>query len=95
MAGVTGLVCLWLMQGGAWSEEAWRAEFEATCARTGEAMDLSPGELGVLIERCGALQKIVETQEESVRKVYLKRLQLCRNLYAYVLAYKKNEQPSK
>ena len=44
-------------------------------------MTLSVQELNALLEKCAALQKIIETQEESVRKVYLKRLQLCRNLY--------------
>lgn len=91
-AALTGLACLWLLPGAAWCEESWRADFDATCAKTGDAMALSVPELNQLIGRCAALEKIVAAQEESVRKVFLKRLQLCRNLYAYVLEYKKNEQ---
>ena len=94
-AALTGLFCLWLLPGAAWCEENWRTDFDATCAKTGDAMALSVPELNQLIEHCAALEKIVDTQEESVRKVYLKRLQLCRNLYAYVLEYKKNEQPAR
>jgi len=92
---VTGLFCLWLFQGLAGGEEPWRADFDQTCAQTGEAMSLTVNELNLLIEKCAALQKAIETEEESVRKVYLKRLQMCRNLYAYVLEYKKNQPPSK
>ena len=95
-ATLAGLLFLWLFQGAARCEELpWRADFDAVCAKTGDAMALSLPELNQLLERCGALQKIIETQEESVRKVYLKRLQMCRNLYAYVVEFKKNEQPSK
>jgi hypothetical protein len=94
-ATVAGLVLLWLVQGMAWGAEPWREEFDAACAKTDDAMALSLAELDLLLQRCSALQKIIEVQEESVRKVYLKRLQLCRNLYAYVAEFKKNEAPAK
>ena len=86
---------LFLFQGIGFGEEAWRAKFEETCAKTSDAMSLSVNELNTLLENCTALEKVIESQDESVRKVYLKRLQLCRNLYAYVLEYKKNAQVSK
>jgi len=93
-AALAGALCLWLLPGGARGEEGWRADFDATCAKTGDAMALTVQELNQLIGRCAALEKVIDTQEESVRKVYLKRLQMCRNLYAYVLEYKKNEPSS-
>jgi hypothetical protein len=92
---LTGLVCLWLFQSVAWGDETWRSDFDDICSKTDQAMTLTLPELTLLVERCGALQKVIETQEESVRKVYLKRLQMCRNLYAYMVEFKKNEQPSK
>jgi len=94
-AALAGVLCLWLLPVGGWCEENWRADFDAACSQTGAAMALSVQELGLLIGRCDALGKIIDTQEASVRKVYLKRLQMCRNLYAYVLEYKKNEQAPK
>jgi C4-dicarboxylate-specific signal transduction histidine kinase len=95
-ATLTALLILCLFQGIAHGAEAWRADFDETCSRTTEAMTLTVKELNTLLERCAALQKIIESQEETVRKVYLKRLQLCRNLYAYVLDYKKGaEQTAK
>ena len=91
---MAALLFLCLSRGTAQSEQSWRASFEETCSRTTEAMTLTVGELNALLERCAALQKIIETEEESVRKVYLRRLQMCRNLYAYVIEYKKSGQPS-
>jgi len=92
---LTGLLCLWLSQAVAWCEGTWRDDFDDICAKTDQAMTLTLPELTLLVERCGALQKVIETQDESVRKVYLKRLQMCRNLYAYMVEFKKNQQPSK
>jgi hypothetical protein len=73
-------------------EEAWRENFEKTCSKTSEAMTLSVAELNALLDRCAALEKVIGAQEESVRKVYLKRLTLCKNLYVYMLEYKKTAQ---
>jgi hypothetical protein len=87
-----GLVLCWLLPVAAWGEEGWQAEFEATCAKTTDAMELSVQELTQLLERCSRLKKLIEAQDDSVRRVYLKRLSLCSNLYAYVLEYKKGGQ---
>ncbi|WP_136514567.1 hypothetical protein [Geomonas edaphica] len=73
------------------AEESWRADFEATCSKTDQAMTMSVKELRDLLAKCEALQKVIEVQEDSLRKVYLKRLALCRNLYAYMLEYKQND----
>ena len=73
-----------------WAEEAWQATFDETCSKSNQAMTMSVQELRDLLAKCDALQKVIETQEESVRKVYLKRLSLCRNLYAYMLEYKQS-----
>lgn len=79
----------------AYCDEAWRAEFDDACAKTTDAMALSLDELKALVGRCERLQKIIEQQDETVRKVYLKRLQMCKNLYAYVLEAKSDEKPQK
>jgi hypothetical protein len=60
-----------------------------------DSMALSADELKALIGRCERLQKIIEQQDETVRKVYLKRLQMCKNLYAYVLEGKSGEKLQK
>lgn len=74
------------------AEEAWQATFDETCSKSNQAMTMSVQELRDLIVKCDELQKVIETQEATVRKVYLKRLALCRNLYAYMLEYKQNNQ---
>jgi hypothetical protein len=67
------------------AEEGWAAEFEAICARTQDAMSLATDELRALVARCDRLRPKVEGLDPSRRKVYQRRLQLCRELYQFVL----------
>jgi len=52
------------------------------------AMTLSEEELNGLIARCDQLKPKIEAEEESTRKVYLRRLQMYRDLSQYVLVSK-------
>jgi hypothetical protein len=63
----------------------WRSELDAICARTQDAMALSPGDLRALVERCDRLAPELRRLGETERKVYGRRLEACRNLYAFVL----------
>jgi hypothetical protein len=72
--------------------DAWKAEFEAVCSRTDVAMTLSVSELKDLVARCVKLAPEIEAQEESTRKVYLRRLRMCRDLYKYVLETKERSR---
>jgi hypothetical protein len=65
--------------------DKWLDEFNDSCAKTSEAMDLSREELLALIVKCERVMKAIESQDESVRKVYLKRVQMCLDLFRYVL----------
>jgi len=71
------------------AQEEWKAEFDAVCSKTDMAMTLSVGELKDLVAGCDRLKPKIEAEEESTRKVYLRRLQMCRELYKYVLENKK------
>jgi len=51
-------------------------------------MSFTPDELKSLVGRCDALKPRIEKLEETQRKVYLKRLQMCRDLLAFVLESK-------
>ena len=84
-----------ISQPAAYGEEAWRADFDAVCAQSNDSMALPVSELKTLIEKCDRLQKVIEAQEETVRKVFLKRLQLCRNLYVFVVETKLQERQMK
>lgn len=92
---LAGCLSLFITLHAAYGEEAWRTDFDAACAQSNDAMALSVAELKKLVEQCDRLQKIIETQEETVRKVYLKRLQMCKNLYVFVLETKMQEQQPK
>ncbi len=68
--------------------EEWKADFDDICAKTQDAMALTPEELTALIGRCDRLRPKIEKLDDSTSKVYLKRLQMCRDLYAFVLGSK-------
>jgi len=88
--GITLMLVTWLLAstGYAAGSDGWLAEFNESCARTSEAMDLSREELLVLIAKCQRVLTAVETQDEAVRKVYQKRAQKCLDLFRYVLETK-------
>jgi len=65
--------------------DGWRAEFDAICAKTQDAMALPLDELRSLVARSDKLLPELDRLEPSQRKVFVKRLQGCRNLYQFVL----------
>jgi len=67
------------------AEPAWQAEFADVCSRTQDAMSLADAELKALVARCDALVPAVEALEEPARKVQLRRLKACRELFQFVL----------
>jgi hypothetical protein len=73
------------LSGAALAADDWKAEFEAVCAKTQDAMVLSTDELKELVARCDRLKPAVDALEPSPRKVFGKRLQACRDLYQFVL----------
>jgi len=73
------------------AQEGWKAEYDEVCSKTDVAMTLSPEELKELIAGCDRLKPKIEAEEESTRKVYLRRLQMCRDLYRYVLEAKEQK----
>ena len=71
--------------GIAYAQEDWKKEFEELCAKTQDSAGIPPEELKKLIERCDGLKPRIERLDETQRKVYLKRLQMCRDLYVFML----------
>ena len=92
---LAGFLSLFLTMQAAYGQDSWRTDFDTACAQSNDAMALSMPELKKLIEQCDRLQKIIEAQDETVRKVFLKRLQLCKNLYVFVLETKMQEHQPK
>lgn len=73
------------------AREPWKGEFEDLCSKTDEAASLSAAELRELIARADRLKPRIESADETVRKVSLRRLQMCRDLYQYLLELKEKE----
>lgn len=73
------------------SDEAWKVTFNQVCGQTDNAADMSVDALKKAIEQCDALKPKIEALEATPRKVYLKRLQMCRNLFVYLLEGKEKK----
>ena len=86
---ITVLLLSTSLQDALCADPPWRVEFDETCATTSAAMGMSLPELQSLITRCEKLEKTIELLDESTRKVFLKRVLMCKNLYQYVLDTKK------
>jgi uncharacterized protein YkvS len=68
-----------------YAQDDWKAEFADICSKTDDPMALSKAEVKSLIERCDKLKPRIEKLDESTAKVYLRRLQVCKDLFAFVL----------
>ncbi len=84
-SGVAGISGIPIFSKVVSAQDDWKVEFESICARTQDAMTISKDELKQLINRCDDLRPRIEKLDETQRKVYLKRLQMCRDLFAFVL----------
>jgi len=73
--------------------EDWRVEFEVVCGTTDASMSFTAEELTDLIARCDKLAERIGAEEETVRRVYLRRLKMCRDLLAFVLESKNPVPP--
>jgi hypothetical protein len=73
------------------AQEDWMSEFEDVCSKTQDSMTLSSDELKGLISRCDKLNPVISKLEGPQRKVYLKRLRLCRDLFVFVLESKERK----
>lgn len=90
--------CLLFSHSSAYAQEQadWKQEYADLCAKTQNAMGLSAAELREYVTRCDILQerigKLDGPQAETERKVYTKRLKMCRDLYQFALEYKENKE---
>jgi len=71
--------------------ESWKMEFNTICGQTDNAAEMTVEELNKALEKCDALKPKIEALEPSPRKLYLKRLQMCRNLFVYLLEVKQKK----
>jgi len=77
----------------AYAQQGWKSEFNELCGRSQDADALTADELKNLIDRCDKLKPNIEKLDETERKVFLKRLQMCRDLFAFMLDTKGKNKP--
>lgn len=73
--------------------ESLKTEFDETCSKTDEAMSLPVAELNQLVDRCVQMRKRLEKEDETIQRVYAKRIEMCEGLYRFALQAKnKNDK---
>lgn len=77
--------------GNAYALDDWKKEFEDVCSKTQDALAFSSDELRNYIDRCDALKPFMEKLTEPQRKINLRRLRMCRDLYSFVLEQKEHQ----
>ncbi len=70
----------------------WKQEYDEICAKTHNPMELTFAELKERIERCDKLQERINKLEgpraETEKKVFTKRLKMCKEIYSFALEHK-------
>lgn len=84
------LICL-LILAYAYANEDWRTEFDNLCGKTEESMTMKIDELRDLVSRCDKLKPVIEASNDPQKKIFLKRLEMCRNLFSYMIEAKEKE----
>ena len=81
---------------GSHAQQDWKQEYATVCAETQNATNLSSEVLRDYIDRCDKLQERINelngSEGVSGKKVYTKRLKMCRDVYKYALDYKSKEE---
>lgn len=65
-------------------EEAWMNEYNRICANTQVAGSLSAEQIEDLIVKCNALLKEIEASQSPKKKLFIFRIEKCRNFYQYI-----------
>ncbi len=70
----------------------WAEDFGRLCGATETAESLSVDELKALIAECDTLREVIEKEAGKQKKVYLFRLEKCRNFFSYLVTLKETKQ---
>jgi hypothetical protein len=74
------------------AQENWRTEFDNLCGKTEESMTMKLEELKDLVIRCDKLKPAIEASDNPQKKVFLKRLEMCKNLFSYMVEVREKER---
>ena len=78
------------------AQDDWKEEYAAVCAKTQNAMNLTIPELKDYIEQCDKLLGIINAlegpQAATEKKVYTRKVKMCRDLYEFALYHKEAKE---
>lgn len=88
-----GLVVIYLLSMlYTYADVDWKTEFDNLCGKTEETITMRIEELKDLVARCDKLKPIIESSNHPQKKIFLKRIEKCRNLFIYMLEVKAQER---
>lgn len=73
----------------------WVDKYDKLCGQINVAQELSKEELDALIRECDILMGVITKSPEPRKKVYIYRLNLCREYFNYVRQLKDKPEPPK
>ena len=77
-----------------YAQDDWKQEYSSVCAKTQNAMSLTPEVLKSYIDRCDKLLALINElegeQAATEKKVFTKRVKMCRELYQFALENKEH-----
>ncbi len=82
---VSALLLVSLQVSYCFAEDTWISEFEDICGRTEDSSGMNKEELKALIDRCDKLRPVIESSDNPQKKIYLFRLDKCKNLFNYAI----------
>lgn len=89
---VLGMIVLWVGVGAA---QSWKDDFERICGQTNDSESLSKEQLQTLVKESDELRKRLDQVNDPGKKVYVPRLEKCRNFFAFMAEKKGSADASK
>jgi len=72
------------------NEKSWMDEYNIICGDTQEAVQLPGEEIKTLIDKCDKLLNKIKAADNPRKKIFIFRIEKCRNFYQFIANSKKD-----
>ena len=66
------------------NEESWMDEYNSICGDTQKAIKMHSEELNILIDKCDKLLNKIKGSDNPRKKIFIFRIEKCKNFYQYI-----------
>lgn len=71
-------------------EESWKKQYNRLCGKSHEAVSMTEEDLASHIKQCDELLRTIDQSDYLRKKIYLFRIEKCRNFYQFLIDSKKD-----